>query len=94
MWVDATGQARRLMDAVEVNRPSSRKMPATSRLNIRTKVRTPRGTEQVADPSCQENSRSSIHTPLAVPQTDTGRWDENSKVLVRTLVQELGKMYP
>jgi hypothetical protein len=34
------------------------------------------------------------HTPLAVPQTDTGRWDENSKVLVRTLVQELGKMYP
>jgi hypothetical protein len=31
---------------------------------------------------------------VTVPQTDTGRWDENSKVLVRTLVQELGKMYP
>ena len=50
--------------------------------------------EKAVDPSCQENSRSSIQTPLAVPQTDTGRWDENSKVLVRTLVQELGKMCP
>lgn len=31
---------------------------------------------------------------LTVPQTDTGRWGENPKALVRTLVQELGKMYP
>ena len=79
------------MDAVEVNRPSFRQIRTTLRLNIRTKVRT-LGSGTVADPSCQENSRSSIHIPLAVPQTDTGRWDENSKVLVRTLVQELGKM--
>ena len=27
-----------------------------------------------------------------VPQTDTGSWDENSKVLERFMVKELGKM--
>lgn len=40
-----------------------------------------------------------LEKPLAreevpVPQTDTGRWDENSKTLGRTLVKELGKMTP
>ncbi len=30
----------------------------------------------------------------AVPQTDTGGWDENSKALERTRVKELGKMVP
>ena len=31
---------------------------------------------------------------VTVPQTDTGRWGENPKALVRTLVQELGKLPP
>ncbi len=29
-----------------------------------------------------------------VPQTDTGSWDENSKVLERFMAKELGKMGP
>ena len=29
-----------------------------------------------------------------VPQTDTGRQEENSKVRGKTLVKELGKIYP
>ena len=29
-----------------------------------------------------------------VPQTDTGRWDEYSKVIERTAAKELGKMNP
>ena len=29
-----------------------------------------------------------------VPQTDTGSWDENSKVLERFMVKELGKIDP
>ena len=29
-----------------------------------------------------------------VPQTDTGGWDENSKVLERFMAKELGKMGP
>jgi hypothetical protein len=29
-----------------------------------------------------------------VPQTDTGRWEEYSKALERTVVKELGTMTP
>ena len=29
-----------------------------------------------------------------VPQTDTGGWDENSKVLERFMAKELGKIGP
>ena len=29
-----------------------------------------------------------------VPQTDTGGWEENSKVLERFMVKELGKIDP
>ena len=29
-----------------------------------------------------------------VPQTDTGSWDEDSKVLERFMAKELGKMGP
>ena len=32
-----------------------------------------------------------MHT---VPQTNTGRWVEQTKALERTLVKELGKMTP
>ena len=35
-----------------------------------------------------------LYTNVTVPQTDTGRWGENPKALVRTLVQELGKLAP
>ena len=41
---------------------------------------------------CQENPLASVILP--VPQTDTGSWEENSKVSERTLVKELGKMTP
>ena len=31
---------------------------------------------------------------MTVPQTDTGRWDEYSKVLELDVVKELGKLTP
>ena len=34
---------------------------------------------------------SRANTSVSVPQTNTGGWDENSKVDERTLVKELGK---
>ena len=43
-------------------------------------------------PHCQEKPLARTQVP--VPQTDTGRRDENSKVSGRTLVKELGKMTP
>ena len=42
---------------------------------------------------CQEKLLAMYHT-LPVPQTDTGSWEENSKVSERTIVKELGKMTP
>jgi hypothetical protein len=39
-------------------------------------------------------TRKALYNNVTVPQTDTGRKGENPKVLVRTLVQELGKIYP
>ena len=41
---------------------------------------------------CREKLLGSITLP--VPQTDTGSWEENSKVSERTIVKELGKMTP
>lgn len=41
---------------------------------------------------CQE--KPLVRKVVPVPQTDTGRRDENSKVSGRTLVKELGKMTP
>ncbi len=35
-----------------------------------------------------------LQLQTTVPQTDTGGWDENSKVLERTRVKELGKLTP
>ncbi len=31
---------------------------------------------------------------MSVPQTDTGRWEENSKANGRRVVKELGKITP
>ena len=78
---------------VEQLYPVAQANPGHIRVKVGTKVR-PSGRKKVSDPSCQENSRSALHVPLTVPQTDTGRWGENPKALVRTLVQELGKMTP
>ena len=36
----------------------------------------------------------SVETQLPVPQTDTGRWVEDTKANGRTLVKELGKLAP
>ena len=39
--------------------------------------------------------KTSMWSPqVSVPQTDTGRWGENPKVLEITLVKELGKIAP
>ena len=35
-----------------------------------------------------------IQVKQPVPQTDTGSWDENSKVLERFMAKELGKIGP
>ncbi len=37
---------------------------------------------------------SKLMSVLSVPQTDTGRQVENTKVFERTLVKELGKLTP
>ena len=46
---------------------------------------------EVVEPCCQENPRS-VETWAPVPQSDTGRWVENTKATGRTLVKELGNM--
>lgn len=43
-------------------------------------------------PHCREKPLARLKVP--VPQTDTGRQVENTKVSGRTLVKELGKMTP
>src|SRR5699024_3231458 len=43
-------------------------------------------------PRCQEKPLMRLQVP--VPETDTGRHEEYSKVSGRTLVKELGKMTP
>jgi hypothetical protein len=43
---------------------------------------------------CFQEKPLSFSCILTVPQTDTGGQDENSKVLERTRVKELGKMTP
>ena len=47
---------------------------------------------EAVDSHCQEKLLARYIPP--VPQTDTGSWEENSKVSERTLVKELGKMTP
>jgi hypothetical protein len=44
-------------------------------------------------PSCREK-RLSDDSRVPVPQTDTGRRVENTKVIERTLVKEFGKIDP
>ncbi len=49
--------------------------------------------EKLLIPSFQEKPLSFSYIGT-VPQTDTGGQDENSKVLERTRVKELGKLAP
>ena len=44
-------------------------------------------------PNCQEKPLS-VDALVPVPQTDTGRWVEDTKAIERTLVKELGKLTP
>ena len=43
-------------------------------------------------PSLQEKPLARLLLP--VPQTDTGRWEEDSKAIERNVAKELGKMSP
>jgi hypothetical protein len=43
-------------------------------------------------PSLQEKLLA--RTAVPVPQTDTGRWEEDSKAIERSVAKELGKMSP
>ena len=42
----------------------------------------------------QSNDFQEKQVKQPVPQTDTGSWDENSKVLERFMAKELGKIDP
>ena len=48
---------------------------------------------EVNEPGCQEKPLSD-EAVVPVPQTDSGRWVENTKGIGRTLVKELGKITP
>jgi len=48
---------------------------------------------QVVNPCCQEKYLN-FEAMLPVPQTDTGRQVENTKVNERTFVKEFGKIDP
>ena len=45
------------------------------------------------EPCCREKPLN-VEVQELVPQTDTGRWVENTKANGRTLVKELGNMTP
>ena len=66
--------------------------PGGIRVNTGTKVRSLLWNKLLTPTA--EKSLVQLYILTFVPQTDSGRWGENPKVLVRTLVQELGKMYP
>ena len=53
----------------------------------------PEGEVESLSPHCREKPLSD-DAPVPVPQTDTGRWVENTKAIERTLVKELGKLTP
>ena len=48
---------------------------------------------EVTEPGCREKPLSE-EAVVTVPQTDSGRWVENTKGIGRTLVKELGKITP
>ena len=54
-----------------------------------------KGTKSSSEVSVDEGEKSLVYI-IRVPvlQTDTGRWEENSKANGRRVVKELGKMSP
>ena len=48
---------------------------------------------EVVKPYCREKLLSD-EAVMTVPQTDTGRWVENTKANGETFVKELGKLAP
>ena len=60
---------------------------------LETKARRRAFGPQVRVASDQEKLLSD-ERPVTVPQTDTGRWVEDTKANGRTLVKELGKIAP
>ena len=42
----------------------------------------------------REARKALVYAKVPVPQTDTGRWEENSKANGRRVVKELGKLTP
>ncbi len=63
------------------------------RVFIRLRVETNSLLSEVVDAILPGKS-SKLQVIRTVPQTNTGGWDENSKVLERTRVKELGKIDP
>ena len=59
----------------------------------------PRGDDEdlrveVIDPILPRKAADYVDLLVTVPQTNSGRWVENTKALERTRVKELGKLAP
>jgi hypothetical protein len=76
-------------ESVQAVRPMYRQIRTSERL----------GCDEEGNLSTEERGlplprKASSQAKVPVPQTDTGRREENSKARGRTLVKELGKMTP
>ena len=50
--------------------------------------------DEVIDPTLPRKAADYVDLLVTVPQTNSGRWVENTKALERTRVKELGKLIP
>ena len=53
-----------------------------------------RDRKKVGKSVARETRKALMYTKVPVPQTDTGRWVENTKANGRRVVKELGKLTP
>ena len=79
----------RMEERVERGRQAERQIPL---LRLRADREASESEPKAREPHCREKLLTRRRVP--VPQTDTGRRGENPKVRGKTLVKELGKMYP